>query len=87
MLAPAGKPEAVPNLQELREIAVCQMEDKGPNPVGSRRPNAWGLHDHVGQFVGVGLLMLKPKVPFKTNLIERPLSLRPYSGPCFGMVI
>ena len=32
----------------LAQFAVCESEQKGPNVVGSRKPNAWGLHDILG---------------------------------------
>lgn len=36
------------DLKELPKLAVCESDDKGPNVVGTRKPNAWGLHDMLG---------------------------------------
>ncbi len=33
---------------ELANFAVCESDKTGPNTVGTRKPNAWGLHDMLG---------------------------------------
>ncbi len=34
--------------KELPKFAVCESDKTGPNAVGTRKPNAWGLHDTLG---------------------------------------
>jgi formylglycine-generating enzyme len=34
--------------KELVQFAVCENDQTGPKAVGTRKPNAWGLHDMLG---------------------------------------
>jgi formylglycine-generating enzyme len=34
--------------KELPSFAVCESAETGPNAMGTRKPNAWGLHDMLG---------------------------------------
>ena len=34
--------------KERPKLAVCESDNTGPSAVGTRKPNAWGLHDMLG---------------------------------------